>query len=403
MNVYTFGRLLYELYGPGMPDIQHIQKLGLLAVKIGQVYALRPDFLSAEKCATLTALYRGATQSSLFDPQATLSHYAPALKASLAAFEEQPFASASVGQVHRAMLKTGEAVIVKIIKGMNAASFRRDVHRVRRLFRIASLFYPKLTGVANPAELLTQIEHMTLAELDLRNEAAGYRTLAKIRDEGTKKFDLSMIRFPKVYEQYTTEQVLVAEYLPYPTMDELLIKGTLSYQTLISFFRAHGYGMYAAGIFHGDIHPGNIMVAPDGGFYFLDAGYIGTASDHLRLGLARFFDALCRYDFVRAAAGLHAMSDVRLSDDAYVRYEKGFLKLYDGFADKTARDMSLTRKMMETIRHGVLSGMQFSSGIFDIIKSHMYLDGMVLRVNPEAKLLADMVPAIDELKSLLGI
>ena len=391
------------LYGKQLPDTKRIQELGLLAVKIGQVYALRPDFLTPEKCLALSSLYRNATVSNTTDVSKLLRQDAPNLMANLSSFDDVPFASASVGQVHRATLRGGEAVAVKLLKADVADSFRADVASVKRLFRIATILYPKLSGVANPVELIGQIEKMTVAELDLRNEVAGYTTLRTIRDEGMKHYDLSMVHFPHVFEELSNERSLVAEYLPYPTMDELLSRGELSYEHLLLFFRAHGYFMYAAGVFHGDIHPGNIMVAPNGNFYFLDAGYISHVSDRLRLGLARFFDALCRYDFARAAAGLHAMSDVQLAPEAYAAYEKGFLSLYDGFADKTAEQMSLTKKMMETIRHGVLSGMRFSEGMFDIIKSHMYLDGMVLRAHPQAKLLADMVPAIDELKPMIGI
>jgi ubiquinone biosynthesis protein len=75
--------------------------------------------------------------------------------------------------------------------------------------------------------------------------------------------------------------------------------------------------------------------------------------------------------------------------------------LYADFKNTTVAQVSLTKKMMQTIRLGVLSGMQFEEGMFDIIKSLMYLDGMVLRVNPQAVLLKDMRRFIDDFRAVM--
>ena len=87
---------------------------------------------------------------------------------------------------------------------------------------------------------------------------------------------------------------------------------------------------------------------------------------------------------------LHEMSEVKISEKAYKDFEIRFIDMYKDFTNTTVSQMSLTKKMMQTIKMGVLSGMFFGDGMFDIIKSLMYMDGMVLRVNPDAILLKDM-------------
>jgi ubiquinone biosynthesis protein len=398
MNTLGVFRLLHELFGPGLPNVDRIQKLGLLAVKIGQLYAVRPDFLSEDKCRALAVLYRKAERSTVANARALLHEDAPDLAEALASFDEVPSASASIGQVHKATLKMGEKVAIKLVKGDVVEGFRDDVRRAKHLFSLVSYFYPKLRGVANPVELIGEIEQMTLAELDLRHEVAGYRLLAEIRDKGSTLFDLKRAKFPHVYEAFCGERVLVTEFIDAPTMDEMIDEGTLRYEQLLEFFRIHGYFMYEAGIFHGDIHPGNIMIGHDGSFYFLDAGYIGRVGERIRINLFHFFDALSWYDFPKAAHFLAKMSETELSPAIYKTFEADFLALYEGFEGKTVGEVSLTKKMMQTIRMGVLAGMNFPTGMFDVVKSHMYLDGMVLRVNPQAKLLEDMRPFIDEFK-----
>jgi ubiquinone biosynthesis protein len=402
MNIFSFFRLLHTIYAGSEPDIEYIQSLGLLAVKIGQVYALRPDFLDDQRCRVLARLYSNTTSLPPEDSLALISSYAGShFLDNFSSFNPQPFASASIGQVHRAVLKTGEQVAVKIVKKDYTRTFRRDAANVRRLFKFAIFFYPKLRGVANPVSLLREIEKMTLSELDLRNEAAGARELKAIYEASKDRFDLSRLKFRHVYEELSSENILVTEYADGPTLDQLLSRGELKYASLLELFHIHGFFMFCIGTFHGDIHPGN-LVLKDGSFYFLDTGYIGHVSERMRKNLFYFFDALSAYDYPASARCLNAMADRSISGKSFSDFEKKFLVLYANFAGKTVSQVSLTKKMMQTIRLGALSGMHFDEGMFDIIKSLMYLDGMVIRANPDAVLLHDMRSFIDEFKGLIG-
>ncbi|MEM4756275.1 MAG: hypothetical protein QW594_04025, partial [Candidatus Woesearchaeota archaeon] len=78
-------------------------------------------------------------------------------------------------------------------------------------------------------------------------------------------------------------------------------------------------------------------------------------------------------------------------------FEKAFIGLYADFGNKTVSQISLTKQMMQTIKLAVHSGMEFDQEIFPIIKSLMYLDGMVLRCNPHAMLIRDMHPAVKQI------
>jgi ubiquinone biosynthesis protein len=95
------------------------------------------------------------------------------------------------------------------------------------------------------------------------------------------------------------------------------------------------------------------------------------------------------------------MSEQTIEGNDYSVFQDKFLDLYSDFTDKTVSQVSLTKKMMETIKLGVNSGMVFDKGIFAIIRSLMYLDGMVLRCKPDAILLKDMRVFINEFKSLV--
>lgn len=403
MNWIQFGRLIHAIYGRGgrLPDLDWIQGLGLLAVKLGQVHALRIDFLEREKCEHLARLYRRNAALPAADFQGLLRTGAvPGFLGHFEQIEDTALASASVGQVHRARLKGGREVVVKAIKRDVRERFRADVASLRRLFRLAALVYPKLRRVGDPVGILGDIEEYTLSELDLRHEVAGQAELRAIHARHRDTFDLSRLCFAGVHEALCNEHVMVTDFVAGRTFDELLEAGELGYDSLLELFHIHGFCMFCVGTFHGDMHPGNVLLAGDR-LCFIDTGYIGHVGPKIRRGLFDFFAALSAGDYPRCAAALNRMSERELAGTAFDGFRGRFIDLYADFAGATVAQISLTRKMMETIRLGVHSGMTFEKGIFAIIRSLMYLDGMVLRCNPDAVLLRDMGPYIGEFERLV--
>ncbi|HTY88079.1 MAG TPA: AarF/ABC1/UbiB kinase family protein [Candidatus Acidoferrum sp.] len=403
MNWIQFGRLIHSIYGRGgkLPDLDWIQSLGLLAVKLGQVHALRIDFLEREKCEHLARLYRRNTALAPEDFLGLLRASAvPGFRDHFAEIEPAALASASIGQVHRARLKTGETVVIKAIKRKVRNEFVADVASLKRLFRLATFLYPKLRQVGDPVGILGDIEEYTLSELDLRHEVAGQRALRAIYEQHRDTFDLSRLAFARVHEPLCNENVMVSEFIPGRSFDELLEAGALDYATLLELFHIHGFCMFCVGTFHGDMHPGNVLLT-DGKLCFIDTGYIGHVGPKIRRGLFEFFAALSEYDYPNCAAALNRMSERELAGPAYDAFRAKFLELYADFKDRTVAEVSLTRKMMQTIKLGVHSGMTFEKGIFAIIRSLMYLDGMVLRCKPDAVLLRDMRRFIGEFEKLV--
>ena len=404
MNFYHFFRLFYEIFQKDDPNTVWIEKQGLLAVKIAQTFALRADFLSPVACQQLGRLYQHTTPVpgeaffELLD-----SYTSTEWKSNFSEIAEAPLASASIGQVHKGTLQSEERVVIKAVKNDFQKQFRSDVKQAEKILNVAIRFYPKLKKVANPQGILDLLNENTLMELDLRNETSHRNELAKIAEEANKHYDLHDMAFPKIYEELSSENVLVSEFLDGPTFDDLLTENKLSYETLLALFRIHGYYIFGVGTFHGDIHPGNIILN-DGKIWFIDNGAIGRVDRVIRKGLLKFFKYMSAGDFVGCAHALYEISETEISEEAYQKFEKEFLILYADFDGRTVAEISLTRKMMETIRLGVLSGMTFSQGMYPIVKSLMYLDGMVLRCNPQAVLLKDMGKFIAEFeKAMEGV
>ena len=403
MNWIQFSQLIHSIYRRGgtLPDLDWIQDLGLLAVKLGQVHALRIDFLDREKCEHLARLYR---RNAVLAPENFLSllraSAVPGFFDHFESIEAAALASASVGQVHRARLKDGTDVVIKAIKKRVRAQFVADVASLKRLFRLTGFLYPKLRRVGDPVGILGDIEEYTLSELDLRHEVAGQNALRTIYEEYRDTFDLSRLAFAHVHEPLCNENVMVSEFITGRSFDELLESGDLGYDRLLELFHIHGFYMFCIGTFHGDMHPGNVLLSGNK-LCFIDTGYIGHVGPKIRRGLFEFFAALSEYDYPRCAAALNRMSEYEVAGAAFDTFQGRLLELYADFTGKTVGQVSLTRKMMQTIKLGVHSGMTFEKGIFSIIRSLMYLDGMVLRCKPDAVLLRDMRRFIGEFEKLV--
>ena len=366
-----------------------------------QVHALRIDFLEREKCEHLARPYRRNTALPAENFLNLLRASAvPKFIDHFGSIEPTALASASIGQVHRARLNDGQVAVIKTIKRNVRDEFRADVATLRRLFRLAAFLYPKLRQVGDPVGILGDIEDYTLSELDLRHEVAGQRTLRAIYEQHRDAFDLSCLAFARVHEPLCNEHVMVADFIPGRSFDELLEAGELSYDTLLELFHLHGFYMFCMGTFHGDMHPGNALLADDK-LCFIDTRYIGHVGPKIRRGLFEFFAGLSEFDYPRCAAALHRMSERRLPGAAFDTFKGKFLELYADFKDCSVAQVSLTRKMMQTFKLGVHSGMTFEKGVFATIRSLMYLLGMVLRCKADAMLLRDMWRFIREFEKMV--
>ncbi|MBE54530.1 MAG: hypothetical protein CMB00_04750 [Euryarchaeota archaeon] len=402
MKLGTFYRFFRQLKGKKPVDIDAIQSMGLLAVKLGQIFALRPDLIEPDRCIELQQLYSRASTIPEEDSQQLLDRFAPdGFMDHFKHIEMKPFAAASIGQIHRAELKDGSKVVVKIIKSNFEASFKRDVQRMKRWIRMGLFFRPKLRKVGNPIGLLAHIEDYTLRELNLLNEIDGRNQLIAQAEAIEAHFEMPKLRFPKMWEALSNEHILVMEEITHPTLEDHLEAGTLTWPDMLELFRIHGAFMFGLGTFHGDLHPGNAMMDDQGNFLFIDTGAICNAPEHVRNALFGFFYFLAKGELKNAFDAMLTMAAVRPTGKTLETYYASMNELYEGFVGTSVSEVSLTEQMMKTVKAAVLAGCAFGEEAFPIIRSLMYMDGMVLKGHPSVDLISSMGPYLDEFSVLI--
>ena len=402
MKLLTFLRFFRQLKGKKPVNIDAIQSMGLLAVKLGQIFALRPDLIDPERCIELQSLYSHAATIPEENSQALLKKYAPkGFQEHFQHIDPKPFAAASIGQIHRATLKDGTKVVVKIIKADFEASFRRDVRRMKRWIRMGLFFNPRLRKVGNPIGLLAHIEDYTLRELNLMNEIDGRQQLIERSQAIEKHFAMPKLKFPQMWESLSNEHILVMEEITHPTLEGHLEAGTLTWPDMLELFRIHGAFMFGIGTFHGDLHPGNAMMDDEGNFFFIDTGAICNAPEHVRNALFGFFYFLAKGELRNAFDAMLTMAAVRPTGKTLDTYYASMDELYNGFVGTSVSEVSLTEQMMKTVKAAVLAGCSFGEEAFPIIRSLMYMDGMVLKGHPDVDLISSMGPYLNEFSVLI--
>ena len=405
MRFLTFVRFMRQITRKKPADLDWIQRQGLLAMKLAQIFALRPDLLGVEKCRQLQKLYQRASSLPSEDMMSNLKSNAP--DGFFEAFEEidsEPLAAASVGQVHRGRLKTGEEVVIKFVKKANAKSFTKEVIRMRRWLKIFMFISPKLRKVGNPMALLNHVADYTLKELDLRNEIIGANTLSEIKEDVKEDFPMELLRLPKYWADLSNEKVLVSEFIEGTSLEEGIESGSLEWETLLQLFRIHGAYLFGVGTFHGDLHPGNCIIDKNDNFVFIDNGAICHAPEHVNRTLFTFFEHLANKEVDLAAKSLLNITKADTSKINLKKYYSKMEEIYDGFNDKTVTEQSLTKVMMKTVRAAVeLAKADFGEEAFPIIRALMYLDGLVIRTHPDAKLIVSMKPYLREFREGLNI
>ncbi len=276
-----------------------------LAMKIGQSIAMDPDLLTPEIRAVVARLQNQAPPM----PWATVrevvsSQLGKSVEEAYRSFEETALASASLGQVHRAVLHDGTPVAVKVQYPDIAKALAADLDNIGAMVSVVSASARLPQGKQYYAEMREAL----LEELDYRIEAESL----KLFERATH--GLPELRIPKVYDALTTEKVLTLELLEGMTVKEFLQH--IETRSAEEKFKASRLLILAIwvpflneGVVHADPHPGNFMLLPDGRLGVFDFGAVKQLSDpwlHANRRLVSSFFGAPPYDPIREseAAGM---------------------------------------------------------------------------------------------------
>ncbi|MCU0574036.1 MAG: AarF/UbiB family protein [Syntrophobacteraceae bacterium] len=286
-----------------------LEELGPSFVKLGQLMSTRADLFPAEHIEELKKLQDRVPPIPFQDVRAVIEgELKKPLDAFFAEFTEECLAAASVGQVHRARLHSGEAVAVKVIRPGIEKKIRQDIRLMYALAeRMESSF--ELGRVLGAVNLVKEFERIIFRELDMLIEAGNMEKFALNFKE------VDEIHIPRVYWECTTRSVLVMEHIDGIKMDqveEIVAAGLDPGEVAMIGLRSFSRQLMEFGYFHADPHPGNTIVMRDGRVSLVDFGIIGYLDEETMRQIANLFLGYAEHDYDMI---MDALMDAGLIDE----------------------------------------------------------------------------------------
>lgn len=292
-----------------------IEEMGTTFIKLGQIASTRGDLLPPDLIKELEKLQSHVAPFPATEARKLIEESLEApIDELFMIFDDTPVGSASIGQVHRAMLHTGEDVAVKVQRANIEKTVRTDLEILRHL---AVLAESNLEWARNyqVTDMIEEFSDALINELDYTIEARNVERIGKTHKNDDK------IKIPEIYWEYSTKNVMVMDFIKgipvnhFAELDKLNINRSDLAETLA---RAIFQQIFEEGYFHGDPHPGNVSVLRDGTLVFLDFGMIGRLTSDLKNNFGSLLISLMRKDsdgVVKAIVKMGVVpSDVSMRD-----------------------------------------------------------------------------------------
>jgi ubiquinone biosynthesis protein len=368
-----------------------LEALGPIFVKFGQVLSTRRDLVPLDIADELARLQDRVPPFPAREALEILRKaYGRPVDEVFAEFGETPVASASVAQVHRAVLKDGRRAAVKILRPGIAPLIDKDI----ALLYVGGGLIETLWADGRrlkPREVVAEFEKHLHDELDLMREAANAAQLRR-NFEGS---DLLLV--PEVFWDYCHTEVMVMEWMdgtPIGQIERLREQGIdiprLARAGVEIFFTQ----VFRDGFFHADMHPGNILVAPDGRYIALDFGIMGTLTDVDRNYLAQNFLAFFRRDYKRVAQA-HIESGWAPRDTRVDEFEASIRAVCEPAFDRPLKDISFGRVLLGLFQASRRFNVEIQPQLVLLQKTLLNIEGLGRELDPDLDLWQTAKPYLE--------
>jgi ubiquinone biosynthesis protein len=320
-----------------------LAELGPTFVKLGQVLSTRGDLLPADFIEELSVLQDRVPPFEMDEVRKQIaSAFGRPLEELFAQFEPEPLAAASMAQVHRATLRDGTSVVVKVQRPGIAERMRADLSVLHAVARALEAVVEEVS-VSSPTGIIEEFERAVHDELDFLNEAANIRAFARAH-EGRPS-----VKIPRVYDELSGRAVLTLEFLDAPKLSTAKLdesgKQRLARIILEDAFKQ----IFEDGLFHGDPHPGNLLVFAEGPILALiDFGLVGRVTRQMQETLVSLVLAVALRDSESVARQLYRLGtpDSRANLHAFKSDVDAILNTYLPGAIKDVNAKLLLRDLL---------------------------------------------------------
>jgi ubiquinone biosynthesis protein len=369
-----------------------LEELGPTFVKLGQLLSTRPDVIPASFVQEFEKLQDHVPSFSFAELTAQVEHE---LKGPITDFyadiDPESLAAASIAQVHRARLLTGEEVVIKVRRPGVVELVEADIGALMSLAQLAER-HVSGSEIYDPVGLVREFARTIRREMDFTREG---HTIEKFRDNFAQT---KWMYFPRVYWPQSARGVLTLEYVDGIKVSDLgrLERGGLDRKVIaqrgadafLEMVLKHGF-------FHGDTHPGNVMILPDNIICLLDYGIVGRLDEELRTFLSDILLAIVNRDMDQVISLLLFAGDI--SDNLDVRALKRDLSNFiDSYYEIPLKEIEVGRMLMEFIEIITQYSIRIQPDLMLLAKSLVIIEGMGRSLDPAFNMVEHLRPFMEK-------
>jgi ubiquinone biosynthesis protein len=361
-----------------------LQDLGPIFVKFGQILSTRRDLLPEDVADELAKLQDRVPPFSGARALIERAYQKPLAQVFLQ-FDEEPLASASIAQVHKARLKDGREVVVKVVRPGIEAVIRRDVALMYKVAGLAQRYWREGHRL-RPREVVAEYERTILDELDMLREAASASQLRR-------NFEHSdLLQVPEIHWPYTRPRVMVMDRISGIPISDIaaLRRNGIDFRVLaergVEIFFSQ---VFRDNFFHADMHPGNIFVSADNPqqprYIAVDFGIMGTLTPQDQRYLAENFLAFFNRDYGRVAE-LHVRSGWVPRETRLDEFESAIRSVCEPIFERPLKDISLGTLLVRLFQTARRFNMKVQPELVLLQKTLLNVEGLGRQLYPELDL-----------------
>lgn len=361
--------------------VRRLVALGPAFVKLGQVLSTRPDLLPQAYIDALSSLQENAPKVPAKVIRATIEReLGEPVESLFSAFEDVPIATASLAQVHRAALRDGRAVAVKVQRPDLEMLMSRDLNALEYGLNWLCRLFPKRMRRTNLEAFFREFRRYTLQELDFAQEG---HVIDRFRANFANRND---VKFPAVHWRHTNRRVLTMGWVEGMRVHEAAYSlGKPERERLVTLLVDVMLQMFISdGLFHADLHPGNIVFHQDGTFTLLDFGMHGELTEAQRDRFILYWFAVVQRQTRRAFHHFKAQTK-RLPGADEEAFFRRFATLADKFYASRLSEMSFAKVYLAMMKAGYDDGFAFPSELMLHAKALTTAEALIFVLAPDAK------------------
>ncbi|MFZ9818518.1 MAG: ABC1 kinase family protein [Ilumatobacteraceae bacterium] len=365
-----------------------VERLGSTYIKLGQIISSGEGLFPAELVAEFK-LCRDQVPAIPFDEvrRVVEEELGATIEATFATFDSTPLAAASIAQVHVATLKTGEEVVVKVQRPVVSSLVRKDL-------RVMAWLAPHLVGrikvsaLANPPALVVLCAETIVEELDFRIEADNMLEVAKM----LRELNQTSYIVPRPHPSLVTRRVLVMQRVSGFKFDDVAGisgAGINTHEVIRTGMIAFMEGAMIYGVFHGDLHGGNLFVMNDGRTALLDFGIVGRLTGARRMAFLRLMLNATTNNVTGQIEALRDLGALPMDTDIQAVIKD--LNLGAPVIDPTTLSgEELVAEVQRVVKAMLGYGARMPKELMLYVKNMVFLDGAIAKLAPDLDLLAEI-------------